>query len=754
MAGTVEELLVFLKANTADFDKKMAASSRQVESFGTKGSSSLQKFASFGGAALAVTAGAAALVGTISVKAAIDNEKANARLENALKRTGQSYKDEKDRIESATGAMIRKGFADDDATDSLAKLVLATHDVSKAIKEQQVAADLAAGRNISLASATDLLVKVESGHYTQLARLGIATKEQIAGFKNSADAVAFLSDKYKGAAARAADTFAGRLRVLQATLEKTAADIGDKLLPIIEDLATGLGSTIQYFDENRGAAIALGVAVGAVLVPAMLTFIALKVGSFLGVLAGNLIQVAQFMYGAATATYAYATASEEAAAAATGLAATSKAAAAGVAAGPFLAVGAAVGVLTFGFYELDKALQGTGEALPLVTQDAKTLGSQGIAVLTKQLEQQNSQFKDHTERLNLLGLGFTKQGTAMKEFNKILKESPELAQRFIDAMGRSGLNTDAAEKALRRHIEAVNIDKHAQVQYQAAIDGVSAKQEELNRATSAAAKASDDAANATNRYRDALFAQFDANFAVIDAQKTLAEDLASTHPDLEQQEKDIIAVAKAAGEKAAQDLGPNATASAKAEAATRGSIKALQDLEVTYPQLKPVIDTYIASLSTIPPTKVTIPIFDKSGAEHDVQVLQSDIDRLHGTTVTIQMAVAGAEGVAKAIRNQYHAAHGEPLERAVGGPVYSGMPYIVGERGWELFVPDTSGTILTHSQSKALASTRAGLGGGSAAPVYNITVNSTVANADTGRHVVNAIKEYERSSGTSWRSPR
>lgn len=73
--------------------------------------------------------------------------------------------------------------------------------------------------------------------------------------------------------------------------------------------------------------------------------------------------------------------------------------------------------------------------------------------------------------------------------------------------------------------------------------------------------------------------------------------------------------------------------------------------------------------------------------------------------------------------------------RALGGPVMSGTPYIVGEIGPELFVPNQSGTIVPNSR----------LGGGA---TYNITVQAGVGDpVRIGEEVVNAIKRYERASG-------
>ena len=39
-----------------------------------------------------------------------------------------------------------------------------------------------------------------------------------------------------------------------------------------------------------------------------------------------------------------------------------------------------------------------------------------------------------------------------------------------------------------------------------------------------------------------------------------------------------------------------------------------------------------------------------------------------------------------------------PMPRAAGGDVIVGMPYIVGERGPELFVPSTSGRIIPNDE--------------------------------------------------------
>lgn len=61
---------------------------------------------------------------------------------------------------------------------------------------------------------------------------------------------------------------------------------------------------------------------------------------------------------------------------------------------------------------------------------------------------------------------------------------------------------------------------------------------------------------------------------------------------------------------------------------------------------------------------------------------------------------------------------GQPEGKAVGGAVSSGVPYIVGERGRELFVPNVNGTIIPNSQLNGWMADR------SAGSGANVTLNN------------------------------
>jgi phage-related minor tail protein len=83
-----------------------------------------------------------------------------------------------------------------------------------------------------------------------------------------------------------------------------------------------------------------------------------------------------------------------------------------------------------------------------------------------------------------------------------------------------------------------------------------------------------------------------------------------------------------------------------------------------------------------------------------------------------------AEGISTALRIPF---------KAMGGPVSGGSPYVVGEKGPELFVPHASGTIVPNNK----------MGGGSGSGSGSVTVNYNIA-AGVSRAELAPILEQER----------
>jgi hypothetical protein len=85
--------------------------------------------------------------------------------------------------------------------------------------------------------------------------------------------------------------------------------------------------------------------------------------------------------------------------------------------------------------------------------------------------------------------------------------------------------------------------------------------------------------------------------------------------------------------------------------------------------------------------------------------------------------------------------------RAVGGPVNANSPYLVGERGPELFVPTGYGRIIDNMATMATLTNGTPVTGGGS---VNVTIN--MAPGANGDDVVDAIRRYERRNGPIFQS--
>jgi len=127
------------------------------------------------------------------------------------------------------------GITDDELRPALARMVAATHDVSDAQDDVSLAMDVAAGRHKSLQTVVEALSKAEQGNTSGLGRLGVATKDA-AGHALTLDQITGnLAKTYKGQAAAAADTAAGKYKIVDTQFHELGETIGYWLLPKAAD---------------------------------------------------------------------------------------------------------------------------------------------------------------------------------------------------------------------------------------------------------------------------------------------------------------------------------------------------------------------------------------------------------------------------------------------------------------------------------------------------------------------------------------
>jgi hypothetical protein len=234
----IRTLKLALLADTKQFIDGLDKADKETRTFSDKLGSAL-KTGALAFAALGAAAGVAAIkIGVDSVKAAIEDEKAQLglaqTLKNVTKATDSQIKATEDYIDKTARAT---GITDDQLRPSLDRLVRSTQDVTKAQKLQQLALDIAAGTGKDLATVTEALGKAYDGNLGALKRIGVPLDENIIKTKDFDKAVIALSETFAGQADVAADTFAGRMARLNVAFGEAKEDLGKAILPLLERFA-------------------------------------------------------------------------------------------------------------------------------------------------------------------------------------------------------------------------------------------------------------------------------------------------------------------------------------------------------------------------------------------------------------------------------------------------------------------------------------------------------------------------------------
>jgi hypothetical protein len=170
-----------------------------------------------------------------AAKAAMEDQQSAALLERQLQATTKATQAQVKATEAfVTSLSMATGEADDNLRPALAKIVRSTKDLTKSQKLLGIAVDVARGSGKSLSQVADALSRAYGGNVKALARLDPSLKQFIDKTTTADEAVAMLAKNFDGAAAKNAETFAGRMDILRVTMAETYESIGYALLPIIE----------------------------------------------------------------------------------------------------------------------------------------------------------------------------------------------------------------------------------------------------------------------------------------------------------------------------------------------------------------------------------------------------------------------------------------------------------------------------------------------------------------------------------------
>jgi uncharacterized protein YukE len=179
-----------------------------------------------------------------AAKAAADDEASQEKLRKNLENTAKVY--DKKIIKSIENFIEKmqfaSGFSDGELRDALGRLNVSTGDVSKSQDILNTALDTARGTGKPLATVVDTLAKAYDGNFTPLRKMGIKLDENIIATKDFRGVTEKLSDLFGGQASTYADTYQGKLDIVNQRLGELKEAAGAKIL-------TPLGNLLEKVNE-------------------------------------------------------------------------------------------------------------------------------------------------------------------------------------------------------------------------------------------------------------------------------------------------------------------------------------------------------------------------------------------------------------------------------------------------------------------------------------------------------------------------
>lgn len=256
--ATVSQRLAFLISANADqaikaFDKTANAAEKQMG----KASKSIDKVGAgmtkFGAAGLAAAGTLGAGLFKLA-QGAIDDQKAQALLAQQMKTTTGATNAQVAAVENLIDQTARAtGVVDDELRPAFATLLRATKDVTEAQGLLQTALNISAGTGRDLGAVTQALSRAATGNVTALTRLGVPLDANAKKTKDFDAIIGSLNKTFAGAAATAADTYAGKLARTKVALSEAGEEIGTAFIPVVEMGANIVTKSVGAFDKLNSA---------------------------------------------------------------------------------------------------------------------------------------------------------------------------------------------------------------------------------------------------------------------------------------------------------------------------------------------------------------------------------------------------------------------------------------------------------------------------------------------------------------------
>jgi ElaB/YqjD/DUF883 family membrane-anchored ribosome-binding protein len=266
---------------------------KQLEGVGAKAQFAIKKAAIPAAAAIG---GLAFALGD-ATKAAMEDAAAQTQLALALENSAGASAKQVKQTEDFIGAMSRAtGVADDQLRPAMAALVRGTKDVQAAQNLMGLTLDIATGLQLDQTTVAEALAKAQQGNFKALRSL---TPEMAALIKEGADlntVMDVLGGTFGGAASAAAETAAGKMKILSNSVAETKESIGAALLPVVEAALPILQKFADWAQKNPNAFLAIAAAIGGIAIAITAVNFAMALNPFTAIAAGIALLVVGVIY--------------------------------------------------------------------------------------------------------------------------------------------------------------------------------------------------------------------------------------------------------------------------------------------------------------------------------------------------------------------------------------------------------------------------------------------------------------------------
>lgn len=250
---------------------------KQLETVGEKAQFAIKKAAVPAAAALTAVAGALGL----AAKAAAEDEQQQAILANTMQNVVGATDATVAATEDMISAMSRAtGTADSELRPAFAALLVGTKNVGEATGALSLAQDIAISTGTDLATVSDALAKAYAGNMKGLQALSPEMKGLIKEGASLDTVMMTLSDNFGGAAARSAETAAGKFKILKNSLGETQESIGAALLPVLQKVLPYLQAMADWAQKNPTAFLVIAGTISAVAAAIVAVNVAMALNPF------------------------------------------------------------------------------------------------------------------------------------------------------------------------------------------------------------------------------------------------------------------------------------------------------------------------------------------------------------------------------------------------------------------------------------------------------------------------------------------